>query len=132
MTTTAVPTQAIVAILKADSRFWLLLGKDEGQYVIHGWDNIAAAVDYFEGAYNANHARGFEASMSACINHLQFAPAIVVFDDLQDLERKLLPSSTPRVAKHLSSVSGGYDVIPLETHVAEPIWRAGRHPFLIS
>jgi hypothetical protein len=125
--------QVVVALLKtAENQYWLLLAQDGERFCIHGWPSIAHAVDYFEAAYNGAHARSYEASMSACINSIEFQPCVAVFQDLQELEQQLLPPADQRRATRISSISGGYNVLKLDPKVAAPFWEKGRKPCLIA
>lgn len=126
---------AIVAIIKTDAdKYWLMLAKEEegNGFCILGWDSMARGVNYFEEAYNRAHSRGYEPSMSACINFVQLQPKVVAFDSIEDLEKKLLPKGACRSPHRLSTVSGSYDVLPLDSKLAAPIYAAGRTPNLIT
>jgi hypothetical protein len=62
---------AIVTIL-ADNKIYLMMNDK----TVQGFDTVNEAINHFEVGYNNNHARGYEASMSACLNFIQFSPSI--------------------------------------------------------
>lgn len=69
--------------LRADNKIYIMA--DGG--MISGFENKQKALDFFQKGYNQSHRRGYEASMSACINYITFQPAIheISEDELQGL-----------------------------------------------
>lgn len=123
--------QVHVAVFCCSGKYYLLLTKNDGIYNIQGWPNKQDALSYFTRGYNQSHDRGYESSMSACINYIQFQPAILSFCDLQDMIQKLgLKEGSQPV--HLSSISGHYIVLPLDTEQAKLYYDQGTRPALIT
>ncbi len=81
--------QVHVAVFRCDEKYYLLLTKNDGVYNIQGWPNKQDALNYFTSGYNQSHDRGYEGSMSACINYILFQPVVLSFDGLQDMIQKL-------------------------------------------
>jgi len=146
----------VVILRTGDDQYWLLAHAcTEGgkkAFCLKGWRTLREGMAYFERAYHVNHRRGYEASMSACINYIQLQPKIVGFANIKELELKLLPvvpenpteeqvkaaalaTTSPfnarRTVHGLNTVSGNYDVLPLLAEVARPFWDAGASPNLI-
>lgn len=108
--------------------FGLLMTLDEDKtYSIRGFKSEADGIEYFESAYRRAHLRGYEASMSACLNSIFFRPSIIKLSipEVESLieERKIVR------AHH---VSGMVDYLPLVAEKAEPIWEKGTKPALFK
>lgn len=124
---------ACVSILKTTEGYFLLLNRDDATKVvsIRGWKSLRDAISYYEDGYNAGHNRSHEASMSACINFIQFQPRIIQFPTLDDLVKglDLTPNEKPLTIR---SISGCYLVLKLKSELAEPIYEKGFEPKLIT
>ena len=123
--------QVHVAVFCCDGKYYLLLTNNNGIFNIQGWTNKPEALAYFTRGYNQFHDRGYESSMSACINYIQFQPTILSFDNLQDMIQKLgLKEGSQPV--RLSSISGYYVALPLDTEMAKQFYDQGTRPALIT
>lgn len=121
-----------VAVMKTIEGYFLMLnrGKDNVRSIL-GWKDIRSALNYFEDGYNENHRRGYEPSMSACINFITFKPRILEFNGLQDMIDKLKLVAGEKVMT-LRSISGNYEVMRLDSILAEPLYDQGVTPKLIG
>jgi hypothetical protein len=122
-----------VAVMKTTEGYFLMLTQDTQSKIrsILGWKSLGDATRYFEDGYNENHRRGYEASMSACMNYIQFQPRILEFNGLQDMIDKLRLTAGEK-AMRLHSISGSYEVMKLDSVLAEPIYKNAVNPKLIS
>jgi hypothetical protein len=93
------------------NEIYLLMTKDQTDQTtnVRAFDNRQEALNYFENGYRRNHARGYEASMSACLNFISFQPKVHAFDE---------PDITSLIAK---------GVIDLETFKAYSIRDVSGH-----
>lgn len=116
---------AWVCVVESGEKFGLLAIQDDGSWVVQGFESETDGLRYFEEAYERAHARGYESSMSACINWLVFQPSILrmSLEQIRDL------AAGPRI-HNWSSVAGSMRVIPLKPE-AEPLWESGAKPKLI-
>ena len=121
---------SFVVILRTLEGFFLMMTGDGKVLSIHGFKSLKEAKDYFEVGYNTNHARGYEPSMSACINFIQFTPSIVQFPSLENMIETLKLKECKPFRLH--SVSGHFDGLKLDDKIAEPIWEKGERPGLIT
>ena len=109
----------------------MLTEPEPKQCCILGFESEKKACAYFTDGYNRNHDRGYEPSMSACINFIQFTPAIVSFDSIEDLARELFPNG-PGHPMIISSISGHYLVAKLDAAIGKKHHEAGKTPALIT
>ena len=123
--------KAFVAVLKTSEGYFLILNKKGDELTILGWQSLKEAIDYFEDGYDNNHRRGHEASMSACINYIQFQPRILSFDTLQELSDKLQIKGG-KIGTRINSISGSYNVLKLKDELIEPLYDEAVSPKLIS
>jgi hypothetical protein len=100
--------------------------------VIQAFTSKKKGSDYFEAAYNSGHNRGYEASMSACLNFIQFQPKIIKVNDTEDLTKLL--GTGPYHNNSCRSISGFMNVITADipNPDLESIFEAGETPRLIS
>lgn len=121
--------ETAVAIFKTTEGYFLLLNHEDKVFTIRGWKSVNEALSYFELAFERAHNRGYEPSMSACINFIQFQPRVVTFAGLQDMIQKLglTPNEKPY---RLHSISGSYDVLPLKAELAAVVYETGKTPDL--
>lgn len=93
-----------IVTFQSENKVYLLMNEDS----VRGFDTTGQALNYFEESYNRNHSRGYEASMSATLNYIQFTPAVHEWnhDDLQPLvDDKVIDLDTFR-AYSIYSISG--------------------------
>lgn len=119
-----------VALFKQDGKIVYLLMTDDTPHEIMGWENLKDGLNYFTRGYNQAHGRGYESSMSACINYISFNPKLVQFKDLQELVEKLLGSEPPRLM-HLRHIAGNYFALKCIPSAID-VYEAGISPDLIS
>ena len=134
MTETDINTasKSYVAVMHNSGGYYLMLNRDDNNILtIRGWLKLSDALAWFTNAYNSNHDRGYESSMSACMNYIEFQPKILGFNGLQDMIDKLKLSKGSRVSS-ISSVSGSYTVLVLDPVLAEPLYNNGSSPELIT
>ena len=124
--------EASVALIQSDGQIYLMLSRDGDQLTIAGWSTPEEAKGYFERGYNNAHDRGYESSMSACINFIQFTPKIVTFPTLEALVEALGIVEGKSEAVRLSSISGWMDALILDQEKAKAVWESGDTPALIS
>lgn len=136
-----------VVFIRADDRYWLLAqnhSEDEGRSSVCAFPSEKAATDHFEAAYNRNHDRGYEASMSACINYMTYQPSVVgpIDDSWRFVSKKParswafneLISTNGKMHTHQLSHVSGFVLAHLcdnQELVAE-LWSAGKKPALIT
>ena len=121
-----------VAVMKTSEGYFLMLnrGKDNVRSIL-AWKDMRSALNYFENGYNDNHRRGYEHSMSACINFITFNPRILEFNGLQDIIDKLKLVAGEKVMT-LRNISGNYEVMKLDYTLTEPLYNQGVTPKLIG
>lgn len=116
-----------VCIVKAGDVSGVMLLKDETGYNVHGFKSEAEGLRYFEDSYNRAHSRGYEASMSACINSITFQPSIVPLS----LE-EITANASEMKAVTVHNVSGRMTLLPLVAEAADRFWESGSKPRLIG
>ncbi len=121
------PKTIFILLVEVNDAFYIL-SDDDG--TVCGYDTEKAALDMVEGGYNSSHRRGYEASMSACVNWLFFKPKVVSTTGTDDLLARffLTPQCT---AVRLGSVAGSMTGLLCDRDV-KAIWDAGVAPRLIS
>src|SRR3990167_4991100 len=102
-----------MALIEADNKIWLML--TEGN-AIRAFKTQPEALAHFEDAYQGAHARGYEASMSACINYIHFQPSII-HASLEDVKRDIIAEDAH--AFSLRSVAGGIDAVNTQPKARE-------------
>jgi|ERR1700739_29243 len=105
-----------------------LTGKTEESktYMIQGFETLKEGLRYFEDSYNRAHGRGYEASMSACINGIFFRPSILKLS-IPDLKKHLEEGVKPVTVRN---ISGSMTLLPMVDATA--LWESGSKPRLIS
>ena len=118
----------IVCIVQTAEMTGVAMVKDEvsQQWNVRGFQSVGEGLSYFETAYNRNHMRGFEGSMSALINGISFRPSIVT---LSMPELKAIVEE--KRVHHIRNCSGRMSLLPLVKEKSDPIWEAGNKPHLI-
>ena len=119
--------EAIVALIKTDGKVYLMMDSGTPSTII-GFESISKGIHYFEDAYNDNHNRSYESSMSACINYIFFQPSIVVFKDGIEYIEKILEQ--PVKLWSTSNISGRILGLPLKK-AFYTLWDEGDKPKLI-
>jgi hypothetical protein len=115
-----------VCLINTHKAIGLLMNMDDKVAYIYGFKSKKEGLRYFEDAYNRNHDMSYEASMSACINHIFFQPSIV------SLTIEEIKAIGPQKLLRLSHISGFMTILSLPRKAAKPIWDAGAKPKLIS
>lgn len=119
-------TPQFVCIVKTHEVIGLMLFQDGDGWTIRGFDSLGDGLRFFEAAYNANHFRGYEASMSALINGITFQPSIVKLT-LAEIE----PLVQDRVRTTVRNASGVVHLLPLVPEAAT-LWETGSRPKLAA
>ena len=105
---------------------YLMCAKDGAIFIN---DNQVDAVRAVEDSYNRNHARGYEASMSACVHDIFFRPTVVqIPEDIQQVILLLVDMQL----HHISNVSGRYYGRKLRKEAADELLKTSVKPRLIS
>lgn len=119
------------AVMKTRNGYYLMLSRKDGVVGILGWTHLQDALSYFTACYDSNHRRSYEASMSACINYIEFHPRILEFNGLQDMIDKLKLTPNEHVVR-ISSISGSYEVMSLNEELVKPLYDDGIRPNLMT
>jgi hypothetical protein len=104
-------------------------GYDGEPHTVAGWESVEDGIQEYEDNYNRNHIRGYEASMSACINFMFMQPSIIWIDSDEGLHAIVGPE--PEL-QHCSHVSGGFLGLVTLEEVSAPMWGKGAKPRLIN
>jgi len=107
----------------------LLMTREEDTYVIHGWKTKAAALAYFTDSYNRNHNRGYEASMSACWNFIEFGPRVFKIPSIEFIKTQVI-TDEPRL-ESIRGLSGSYMVLACRPE-AKAVYDKATTPTLIT
>ena len=120
-----------VVLVKTGDDYYVQIDDDEK---VVGFDSVGQGVASLENAYNRNHGRGYEGSMSACINYIFFNRAVVGLKSVADLRKKLLPDVPDAELERasLGHVSGFMSGIKADREKAAKVWETAAHPRLIS
>lgn len=117
-----------IALFKSDNNLYIAAGSQPPNAII-AFETIEKGLDYFEDGYNRFHNRGYESSMSACVNFIQFTPSIVEFKDLEEIKNNIA-AEEPRLVV-VSSISGRMTGITTKKE-AISYYEKGAVPSLIS
>ncbi len=113
-----------MALIEAENKIWLMLTDDNA---IRAFRTEREALAHFEDAYQGAHARGYEASMSACINWMYFQPSII-HASLEDVKHEII--AVDAHAFTLRSIAGSIDAANTQPKARE--WfEKGMKPRLI-
>jgi hypothetical protein len=107
--------------------FYMYRENSSKPYTIAAWHSEKEARDFFEEGYNRNHNRGYEASMSACINWILFNYSIVYLD-LAEIKTFLVNEEAYR----LRSISGSATLLKVDAARCRDLFESGCRPRLIS
>lgn len=120
----------VIVSIKADNKIYLHIGNEN---VVSDFETVERAMQFFERPYEKAHSRGYEASMSACINYITYQPRVHnwEYENLSPLvEQGVIDNDTYR-AYELSHVSGHVKGA-LCTGVNAEIWHeSGISPSLV-
>lgn len=121
-----------VVLVEAGDDYYVQVS--ERDHSVVGFDTVEAGVSSIELAYERNHARGYEASMSACVNWIYYHRAVVALKSVDHLRKKLLPDVPDSELKlfTLSHVSGFMTGIMADKTKARRAWKTAAKPRLIS
>ena len=85
---------------------------------LQAFPSLGEGLRFFEEGYARSHARGYETSISACINHLFFEPWIVQISSLEKIVQAIgEPPYKLIQARHISGFMKGIAVLPSEADV---------------
>lgn len=115
-----------IALILAEEKVYILANKD---FNVVCFKSLKKAISYFEDCYNSNHSRGFEASMSACLNYITFQPSIINVDNIEDIKNNVAAEEARNV--ELYHVSGFVNGITTREKAID-LWNSGRKPSLIK
>ena len=109
-------------LIKTSQGIYWLATKDP--ISVTGFTSKKQGLQYFEDAYGAAHERGYEASMSACINWIFFQPSIIGFEKQEDMLPfyEGHPSKLSCVAGFITALTGKGDL--------QKLWDEGTKPDL--
>jgi hypothetical protein len=118
----------IICLVKFDDKIFVMADADN--QCIQGFKTIKNGLRFFEDAYNENHARSYEASMSACVNYIYFQPSIVYVKSYDELKKKIVDEKDFKVYD-LRCVAGF--MVGISTRpTAKEYWEKGHKPKLID
>ena len=99
---------------------------------IHAFKTEKEALEHFEDGYNDCHKRGYESSMSACINNITFRPSVIEIPTPNEIEylQNNVVGKEPHgfTIRNVSGMMYGLSTIP----EAKKLWENGVKPKLIS
>lgn len=114
-----------IALILSDNKVYILATNN---YDVLGFTSLNKAISYFEDSYNSSHGRGYEASMSACLNYITFQPSIIEVENFEDIKNNIAAQEPKKV--QLSHVSGFMKAISTKDEAIE-FWNKGKKPQLI-
>ncbi len=131
---TAEKPAVAVVLIKTSGRILLMTDRNNR---VQGFESKVEALRFFERAYEGAHARGFEPSMSACINFITFHPSVVEVEGGEPNSvtlRKMFniaddDSVEIVTVNNVSGTMSGIDVTKAPN--AEKLWKNGATPQLI-
>lgn len=120
-----------LALLNPDNKGKIYVLAHDESGVLQVWHTRKAALASFTDSYNRNHARSYEASMSACTHFMSFNPRVVKVKNVEDIEKQLIDLEDVSVVS-LGHVSGYMDAVSATRKSALIMWEKGTVPALIS
>ena len=120
-----------IALLHTPEGVFLMTAKDGDTYNVLGFDSVQKGLDFFTNGYNRFHDRGYEASMSACVNFISFQPKVVGFEDFDALMDELVDKSSLTLVR-IGNIAGSYEVIPCKPEAVRVYEERGVTPQLIT
>lgn len=117
-------SKAAIALIKAEDKYYIY---SNGK-TMQGFPTVAEGLSYFERGYMSAHGRGYEGSMSATVNYMQFQISILMGDI------KLLKKLSSAQCFQLNAVSGNmYGCLcDRDPKLAQELWDKGIKPQLIK
>lgn len=119
-----------ISVVKTDAGYFIPVSKN---HQLVGWTSEYDALKYYESSYNRSHLRGYEESMSACLNNIMMQPSIIQCSEPEIKER--LVGAEPKDGYRMTRVScdaGSMLGLKCNSENVEKEWEAGRKPSLIS
>ncbi len=117
-----------IAIIKTTDDLFVLLNQDRS---VCGFRTVDAGLGSFEQKYESGHRRGYEASMSACINWMTMQPSIVTIEDPEEI-RQWVDDADNLKSCSVSGIAGSFLGLKLDPTKAMPVWDGGVKPKLIG
>ena len=117
----------VVCILKTNAGYFLMT--NEEHKCIQGFKSEEEGLRSFEAKYHDALSRGGSWPASACIHMIEFQPAIVKFNDIEEI-KKCIPKKWSVFS--LSAVSGYYSGIKLKKKEGKAAWKRGKEPRLMK
>ncbi len=114
-----------IALIKSDEKVYIMIGDK----AVMAFKTKREGLDFFESAYNNGHNRGYESSMSACLNWMSYNPSIVKISNQEELKHL---ATNPPEAVALSSISGFMTGFKTREEVGGKYWESGVKPKLIK
>jgi predicted ATPase len=115
-----------IALILAEEKVYILATND---FNVLAFTSLEKAISYFEDSYNCNHNRGYEASMSACLNFITYQPSVIKVENIEDIKNSVA-AVEPKCVQ-LSHVSGFIKCITTRDKAIE-LWNKGKKPSLIK
>jgi hypothetical protein len=115
-----------IVLILAEENVYILAMKD---FNILAFNSLEKAISYFEDSYNSNHDRGYEASMSACLNFITYQPSVIKVENIEDIKNNVAAVEPKYI--QLSHVSGFIKGITTREEAIE-LWNSGKKPNLIK
>jgi hypothetical protein len=116
-----------ISIVLSDGKFYVTTDK---KGIISGFKTSQEGVTAYENLYMEWHKKDYEASMSACLNHMAFRPSIVKVSGVEEI-RKIV-GDEPHLFD-ISHVSGFLTGIQIpDPVVGQEYWDKGAKPQLIK
>ena len=114
-----------ISIVLSGGQFYILTDKSGS---ITAFRDTEDGTSYYETSYNASHERGYEASMSACINNMTYSPSIIKVSGLEEIRTMVGPEPHLFDLRHVSGYMTG---IPIpDPVVGQEYWDKGVKPRL--
>ncbi|MFF2532286.1 hypothetical protein ACFVS2_25590 [Brevibacillus sp. NPDC058079] len=116
---------------EADNKIFLMTTSDN---VVQAFETVQKGLNYFEDGYNRNHSRGYEASISACINNMSFSPSVHEWEheDIAPLIEMGVVDMNSFRGYRLSNTSGSMNGALLTGEQAKEFHDRGVKPRLIG
>ena len=117
-----------LALIRASDKYYVLAEK---QGVISAFTTLDNGLKYFENSYNRAHDRGYESSMSACMNFMAYSPSIVMIES-EEKFLSLFDNQKTAQFVHMSYIAGHMDCAIINQEIGESLFNSGRVPSLIT
>lgn len=125
-------SKVVIALIDTSERIGIMACREGNKVNIMGFKDEEEALSYFSTGYNNNHARGYEASMSATLNYIQFTPSIVEFENFEELLDTLFKDVETYESESIRNISGSMHLVKIpDQEIAKKYWSEGKNPRLI-